>query len=193
MLAFVAAMMCSSASGTPKKHAGSHCDQLKRSTMFKMMLYAAGAAATAVLLGACALGQVKPGASRGEAISHYGQPTAVVPLASGSRLQYSYQPAGSSAVMVDLDAAGRVVSTRQVLHPREFSRVEAGKWTRRDIEREFGRPATIDRVASWPGDVMTYRWREDVHPMFFWVYLDAGNVVQRIGQGMEFPMRPNDN
>lgn len=161
--------------------------------MIKIILYVPGAAITAALLGACALGPVMPGASREEAISHYGQPTKVVPLASGSRLQYSYQPAGSSAMMVDLDAAGRVVSTRQVLNPREFSRVEAGKWTRQDIEREFGRPAIIDRVASWPGDVMTYRWREDVQPMFFWVYLDASNVVQKTGQGMEFPMLPNDN
>ncbi|MEO7888266.1 MAG: hypothetical protein ABIR76_16180, partial [Polaromonas sp.] len=62
-----------------------------------------------------------------------------------------------------------------------------------DMEREFGRPATIDHVASWPGDIMTYRWQDSGdQPMFFWAYLDGNNVVQRAGQGMEFPMRVND-
>ena len=32
---------------------------------------------------------------------------------------------------------------------------------------------------------MNYRWRNSMQDMFFWVYLDAGNRVQRIGQGME--------
>jgi len=27
----------------------------------------------------------------------------------------------------------------------------------------------------------------------YWVYLDAGNVVQRTGQGLEIPVRMNDN
>jgi hypothetical protein len=34
---------------------------------------------------------------------------------------------------------------------------------------------------------MTYRWRDTVTDMFFFVYLDAANVVQRTGQGMEIP------
>jgi hypothetical protein len=35
---------------------------------------------------------------------------------------------------------------------------------------------------------MTYRWLDASQPMYFWVYLDAGNMVQRTGQGMEFPI-----
>jgi hypothetical protein len=94
--------------------------------------------------------------------------------------------------MVDLDAAGKVVSARQVLNIRDFSRIEVDKWTRADVEREFGPPAKTDGVASWSGDIMTYRWLDGDQPMFFWVYLDAANVVQRVGQGMEFPVRMND-
>jgi len=89
--------------------------------------------------------------------------------------------------MVDLDMAGKVVSVRQVLNPAEFARVEPGKWTREDMEREFGRPASIDHVASWPGDIMTYRWVEIYNQgMLFYAYLDDRNVVQRTGQGIEY-------
>ncbi len=148
--------------------------------------------AAALFLTGCALTAVKPGMTREEVIALRGTPSRVVPLDTGTRLQYSGQPLGQFATMVDLDAAGRVVSVRQVLTPAEFSRVQPGKWTRADVEREFGRPATIDRVASWSGDIMTYRWRDSDQPMFFWAYLDGNNVVQRVGQGMEFPMRVND-
>jgi hypothetical protein len=40
-------------------------------------------------------------------------------------------------------------------------------------------------VASWPHDIMTYRWFE-IDNMLYWVYLDQNNVVQRTGQGIEF-------
>ena len=40
---------------------------------------------------------------------------------------------------------------------------------------------------------MTYCWLDITQDMFFWVYLDASNVVQRTGQGMEIPVRMNDN
>lgn len=147
--------------------------------------------AMAALLVGCALAPLKPGMSRDEVISRRGSPSAIVPLAGGgSRLQYSGQPAGQFADMVDVDAAGKVVAVRQVLAPAEFARIELGKWTRQDVEREFGRPAKIDRVYSWPEDIMTYRWRDaNSMDMLFWVYLDSRNVVQRVGQGMEIRTR----
>jgi hypothetical protein len=117
-----------------------------------------------------------------------GQPTRVVPLADGGqRLQYSLEPAGQYAWMVDLDAAGRVTSARQVLNERDFNRIVPGQWTRADVEREFGPPARIDGVASWNGPVMTYRWRDAQGAnMFYWVYLDPQGVVRRAHPGMEF-------
>ena len=140
----------------------------------------------AVLLALTACATVQPGMSRQDVMALYGKPSRVLALGAGERLQYSGQPAGQSAVMVDLDAAGRVVSVRQVLTAAEFARIEPGKWTREDVEREFGRPASVDHVASWPGDIMTYRWRDSTQDMYFFVYLDAANRVQRTGQGMEF-------
>jgi hypothetical protein len=156
---------------------------LRKTFMRIKLLLLTGAA---LLLSACAVQQVQLGASREEVISRYGKPSATVVMPSGTtRLQYSLQPAGQSAVMVDLDAAGRVVAAGEALNPAGFAQVEIGKWTRADAERAFGPPAWVDRVYSWPGDILNYRWRDTNSDMFFWVYLDDKGVVQRIGQGIE--------
>ena len=147
---------------------------------------AASLALLALLLVGCAVERVLPGTTRADVLAKYGKPTRELPLASGSRLQYSFQPFGQQAVMVDLDAAGRVLSSRQVLQSAEFARIGINQWSRADVEREFGPSAVIDRVASWTGDIMTYRWKDASQDMFFYVYLDAANIVQRTGQGMEF-------
>lgn len=137
------------------------------------------------LLAGCAFGPVAPGMSRAEVASRLGTPSAVFPTEPGSRLQYSGQPAGQYAWIVDLDHNDRVLQARQVLTGLEFARLDSGTWTRRDVEREFGRPAAIERVASWPGDIMTYRWNDGVD-MFYWVYLDAGDIVRRAHPGIEY-------
>ena len=145
-----------------------------------------------LLLAACAFAPPRPGMTREEVIAHYGKPSRVVPLPAGTRLQYSAEPTGQSALMVDLDSEGRVIAVRQMMTLAELSKIQPVKWTREDVEREFGRPASIDRVRSWPGDIMTYRWLDLTQDMYFWVYLDGHNVVQRTGQGMEFPIRMHD-
>jgi hypothetical protein len=153
-------------------------------------VYAVSTVLTALLLSGCAVVQVPPGTPRAEVLAKYGKPAREVPLANGSRMQYSYQPAGQQAVMVDLDAAGRVVSSRQVLQSAEFARIGINQWSRADVEREFGLSATIDRVASWPADIMTYHWKDASQDMYFYVYLDSANIVQRTGQGMDFRKDP---
>ena len=152
-----------------------------------------GLIAAALVLAGCAFAPVHPGMSSSQVVASYGKPTQVVATGFGSRLQYSRQPAGQSAVMVDLDAAGKVIAVREVMTLQELSKIEAGKWTREDVEREFRPPARVDRVASWPGDIMNYRWRDSLQDMLFWVYLDAGQVVGRTGQGMEIPIRMHDD
>lgn len=138
-----------------------------------------------LLLTGCAVESLTLGAPRDEVIKKFGNPRATVNLASGMRLQYSRQPEGQSAVMVDVDAAGKVVAVRQVLNASDFSRVLVGKWTRQDVEREFGRPAKIDHVANWQGDILTYRWLDGAQNMLFSVYLDGNNVAQSVGQREE--------
>lgn len=149
-------------------------------------------AAAGLLLAGCAVfSPVQPGMSRAEVLSRLGTPTAVVALPAGERLQYSSQPFGQTATMVDLDASGHVLRERQVLTAAEFARIQPG-WSRADVLREFGHPAKIDRVYSWDGDVWTYRWRAD-GDMFYWVYFDPAGQVARTQQGMEFLNAPNDN
>ncbi|MBX3653871.1 MAG: hypothetical protein KIS62_14085 [Ramlibacter sp.] len=133
---------------------------------------------------------VAVGMPRATVVDRLGPPTRSVTWAGGERLQYSLQPAGQAAFMVDLDAAGNVAAARQVLVPAEFARITEGQWRRADVERELGPPARVDRVAHWPGDVLTYRW-SDGSDMFFWVYLDADQVVRRTQQGMEFVNAPD--
>lgn len=153
--------------------------------MLKKLIFAV---ATASILASCASPPLQAGASRDEVLQRYGTPTRTLALADGTRLLYSFQPAGQSAMVADLDASGRLVVARQVLTPQNFARlgqVAIGKWTRADVENELGRPARVDRVASWPGDIMNYRWLDGMQPMLFYVYLDGNQVVQRVGQGME--------
>lgn len=152
-------------------------------------------AVAAVLLSACASNPfnaygVQPGTARDAVVARLGQPTRVVPLPSGERLQYSLQPFGQYAWMVDLDSAGKVLQSRQVLTAAEFHRIAPGQWTRADVEREFGPPARVESVASWKGPILTYRW-SDGSDMFYSVYLDERNVVQRAHPGMEFVNAPD--
>ncbi|MES2977856.1 MAG: hypothetical protein V4731_05480 [Pseudomonadota bacterium] len=137
------------------------------------------------LLGGCA-STVTTGMSREEVLSRLGQHPRIVTTPQGLRFQYSRQPAGQSAVMVDFDASGRVVSAREVMTLSELMRIEPGKWTRADVEREFGPPARVDRVGSWSGDVMNYRWRGIQDDMLFFVYLDQAQVVRRTQQGPDY-------
>jgi hypothetical protein len=158
----------------------------------------------ALVLGAAALlaGCANPwntmnlpvGATREEVIARAGQPVGVWPLpGGGQRMQYTLQPVGQYAFMVDLDAAGRVTDVRQVMTPDEFARIEVGKWTREDVDREFGPPAQIDRVTSFDGIIYTYRWYEPGQGgMFYWVYIDPRGVVRRAHPGMDFVNAPSD-
>ncbi len=158
-------------------------------------LWRAGAAAALLgLLAACAGNpfgaDVPPGTDRQAVIARLGQPTGVVRIEGGERLQYSQQPFGQRAWMIDLDASGRVVRSAQALTAANFQRIQPGSWSRADVEREFGPPARIDGVASWNGPILTYRWYEN-GDMFYWVYLDAQNVVRRAHPGMEFVNAPD--
>ena len=148
-----------------------------------------GLGAAMLLMAGCALTSVSPGMTRAEVLAHYGKPSRVLALPAGTRLQYSGQPVGQSVLVVDLDAADKVLAVRQMMTLAELSKIEPGTWTRGRVESEFGSPASIDRVGSWAGDIMTYRWRDGIQDMYFWVYLDGNNVVQRTGQGMDMPTR----
>jgi hypothetical protein len=157
------------------------------------------AAAFAALLGAVLVAcagfpwggyEIPAGTSREAVIARSGPPTRAVRLPAGERLQYSLQPSGRQAWMVDVDASGKVVRSYQALTSDNFNRIQPG-WTRDDVEREFGPPARVDGVRSWSGPVWTYRWRDEVNAdMFYWVYFDERGVVGRAHPGMDLPNSP---
>jgi len=153
-------------------------------------------AAACVLLTACAglrPADLPPGTPRDVVLAKAGRPTQVVALpGGGQRMQYSLQPIGRQAWMVDLDAAGKVVRIDQALTETNLQRIEPG-WTRDDVLREFGPPAWIDHVASWDGDIMNYRWRDRAYiDMWYWVYLDRAGIVRRAHPGVEYPVPGGD-
>lgn len=160
--------------------------------MARRVRFIAAFSTALLLLGACALQPVGPGMARDAVLAQMGTPTRELPLGDGTtRLQYSLQPAGQQAWMVDLDGSGCVTQVRQVLTAPEFARIAPGRWTRADVEREFGPPASVDRVANWPHAILTYRWFE-VQDMFYWVYLDADGVVRRTEQGIDYRLDTRD-
>lgn len=154
-------------------------------------------AAGMLLLAACAgfpdAGRdLPPGTPRDAVIARCGRPTRVVPLpGGGERLQYSQQPVGQSAWMVDVDPGGKVLRTFQALTFENFSRIQPG-WTMADVEGEFGPPARVEGVMSWRGPIWTYRWRDIANTdMFYFVYFDERGIVGRAHQGMELRGRRN--
>jgi hypothetical protein len=137
---------------------------------------------------------IPPGASREDVIAHAGQPIRVLPLRDGGeRMQYTLQPTGRYAFMVDLDRTGHVMQVRQVMTRAEFNRIVPDQWTRADVEAEFGPPALVDHVTSFQGDIYTYRWYEPGQgPMFWYVYFDPQGIVRRAHPGIEHINGPAD-
>jgi hypothetical protein len=134
----------------------------------------------ALLLAGCAAPQwTQPGTSRADIITRLGPPTATYALPDGERLQYSQQPAGTQVHNLDLDAAGRLRSIDQVLEPEKFTRIVVDRWTARDVERLLGRPALVEQVARFDGDVWTYRFQEFSGFRRLHVHLDRAGVVRQ--------------
>ena len=140
------------------------------------------ALALAALLTACALmpERVPLGATRAEIESRLGRPTAVHVLADGTRLQYSRQPAGQQVYNLDLGADGRLRQVEQVMDAGWLQRIEVDRWTRDDALLQLGRPALVERVARWDGDIWTYRLEEATVARQVHLHLDRAGVVRRV-------------
>lgn len=146
-----------------------------------------GAAAWALLLAClllagCAVPELqKPGTPQDEIEKAMGRPTLVVPLeGGGTRLLYSRQPAGQQVYHMDFDAARRLVRVEQALTLARFHTLRNGEDNKASVMRQFGPPARLEKVASFDGDIWTYRildngaWRQ-AH-----VHIDPAGVVRRV-------------
>ena len=90
----------------------------------------------AVMLTGCAQPwqHFQPGEDQSALITHLGAPRETYDLPNGNRrLMWPTQPMGETTTAADVDAAGKILSVRQVLQPNEFYRAEVGKWTRDDL------------------------------------------------------------
>jgi outer membrane protein assembly factor BamE (lipoprotein component of BamABCDE complex) len=135
----------------------------------------------AALLAACAAPDRLPlGSSRDEALAKLGPPSAVHRLPDGDRLQYSFQPAGPWVHNLDFDASGRLRRNTQVMDPADFGQIVIDQWTRADVLLRYGRPALVEQVASFEGDIWTYRYLEISRRRMLHVHIDPGGVVRRV-------------
>ena len=135
-----------------------------------------------VLLAGCASEPTRLplGTTRADALQRLGTPSAVYPLGSGERLQYSRAPMGTEVNNVDLDAGGRVVSVRQELDPSLFDRtIRTGVWREADVLRTYGRPFEITRVSSFDGVVWTWRFKALNERRLLHIYIDPTGAVAR--------------
>ncbi len=142
----------------------------------------------AVQISGCALpAREKAGALRAEVVARLGPPTASFPLPSGERLLYSELPAGFAAYNLDFDASGRLVRNEQVLTQARFENLPVGVWTTADVQRTFGAPLRVERVARFEGDIWTYRFRQNSDLRLAHVHLDRQGVVQLVMFTDELP------
>lgn len=120
-------------------------------------------AALALCLAACASPAFEqPGASRTAVLDKLGPPAVRIALPDGGeRLLYTTQPAGRQVYHMDFDAAGRLVRTEQVLTFTRLAGLPAGT-SRDEVHRTFGPPMLVEHVASFDGDIWTYRFRDDL-------------------------------
>lgn len=142
----------------------------------------------AMHISGCALpAREKAGALRAEVVARLGPPTAVFALPAGERLLYSELPAGFAAYNLDFDASGRLVRNEQVLTQARFENLPVGVWTTADVQRTFGAPLRVERVARFEGDIWTYRFRQNSDPRLAHVHLDRQGVVRLVMFTDELP------
>lgn len=151
-----------------------------------------GALLLAVCLAGCAVPEwQQAGTPRTDIVHSMGKPTLTVPLpGGGERLVYSRQPAGQQVYHLDFDPQQRLVRVEQVLTLEHLHALRNGVDTRESVQRLFGPPALVEKVARFNGDIWTYRFRDNGEPRQAHVHIDPAGVVQRV---MFTDERLNDN
>jgi hypothetical protein len=125
--------------------------------------------------------RIEPGTPRAQIEERLGAPTGEYALPDGRRLQYSRQPGGQQVYNLDLDASGRLQRLEQVMDINWLQRnIALDRWTRADVLQNLGRPALIERVASFRGDVWTYRFLEANSPRQAHLHIDPEGVVRKL-------------
>lgn len=142
--------------------------------------------AAVALLAACATpSDVPPGLGEAQVIARYGSPDAVHPLPGGGRrLEYTMGPYQQTTWMVDLDASGRSLGSRQVRTLDRFMQLRNGVDTAEHVRREFGTPWQIETYRLSGLTAMLYPHLEAGHfPSMAAVHVDRDGVVRFVQNG----------
>lgn len=155
---------------------------MRRRPVLSFLWRWAAAAVCAGFLSACAVPEwQKPGTPASQLLQDMGQPHVRVPLAGGGeRWVYSRQPAGQQVYHMQLDAQQRLVHVEQVLQEAHFLKLQPGDDNRQSVFNYFGKPALVEGVGNFKGDIWTYRIRENSIDRQAHVFIDPQGVVRRV-------------
>ena len=140
------------------------------------------AAVCAATLSACAVPEwQKPGTPAQQVTQDMGAPHVCVQLPDGGvRWIYSRQPAGQQVYHMVFDAQQRLQYVEQVLKEAHFYALKPGVDNRESVFNYFGKPALVEHVANFKGDIWTYRLYENGIDRQAHVFVDPQGVVQRV-------------
>jgi hypothetical protein len=127
---------------------------------FRSLKVTCGLSVLAGLL-ACTGFVPQPGQRQADIVRAWGDPTARYPLPAGAlRLEYASGPYGRTTWMVDVDPAGQVLQTRQVLDEASFADFQqrAGGMPREELLRTLGRAGERRHGGYQSGEVWAWRY-----------------------------------
>ena len=142
---------------------------------------AAVLAACAVVAGCMVPQWQKPGTPSDVIAKGMGQPHVRVTLPDGGeRWLYSYQPAGQQVYHMNFDAQHALSGVEQVLDEYHFQQLRVGVDHRQNVFEYFGKPALVEHVGNFNGDIWTYRIHQNSLDRQAHVFIDPQGVVQRV-------------
>ena len=133
------------------------------------------------------------GVTRDQLVARMGQPATQRQIDGGTttRLEYSRGPYGLQTWFVDLDAAGHVIRSEQVLTEKNFNQINPAMDLDEVLQR-LGRPGVVQALGRSRGHVWSYRY---LGPFCQWfqVEISLEQKVRSAGYG-EPPEcdRPNE-
>jgi hypothetical protein len=143
--------------------------------------------ALAIALAGCHTAPISTGQQRDAVLQTKGQPTARYALPEGAeRLEYAAGPWGRTTWMIDVDATGRVRSSRQVLNEAAFAEFQARApgLSRTQLLLELGTPGARQAGGRAGGQVWSWRYPTN-DCLWFQVSLNDAAVVTSAGYGID--------
>ncbi len=138
------------------------------------------ASVLALMAGGCAFfapATIPLGTSLDEVRHSARQPTGEYLLAGGGRrLEFGTGSFGRQTWMLDFDAAGRLVASRQVLTEAQLATIGPGL-PRDELLMRFGHPAHVDQIGRQRLQVWNYRYADSDCTWFRVSVSDDGPVI----------------